>query len=148
MRAIRYSFEEAVVSLWRRRRSSSLSVVTITAAILVLGALLTASWNLDGLLKQWAAAAEMSVYLGDDVTPEARATVEQMLRESDLVTEFESARPSRTRHRRAARAGTDSQTGRGPKAHDDARPHAAGRPGRVGRADSPGRSGLAAALDQ
>lgn len=89
MRAIRYSFEEAVVSLWRRRRSSSLSVVTITAAVLVLGALLTASWNLDGLLKQWAAAAEMSVYLGDDVTPEARATVEQMLRESDLVTEFE-----------------------------------------------------------
>ena len=89
MRAIRYSFEEAVVSLWRRRRSSSLSVATITAAILVLGALLTASWNLDGLLKQWAAAAEMSVYLGDDVTPEARATVEQMLRESDLVTEFE-----------------------------------------------------------
>ena len=89
MRAFRYSFDEAVVSLWRRRRSSVLSIATITAAILVLGALLMGSSNLDGLLAQWAAAAEMSVYLGDDVTPEARATVEQMLRESDLVPEFE-----------------------------------------------------------
>lgn len=44
---------------------------------------------LEGVLSQWAAAAEMSVYLGDDVTPQARATVEQMLRESDLVTEYE-----------------------------------------------------------
>ena len=89
MRAFRYSFDEAVVSLWRRRRSSVLSIATITAAILVLGALLMGSSNLDGLLAQWAAAAEMSVYLGDDVTPEARATVEQMLRESALVPEFE-----------------------------------------------------------
>ncbi len=77
------------MSLWRRRRSSALSVATITAAILVFGILLTASWNLDGLLAEWAASAEMSVYLGDDVTPEARATVEQMLRDSDLVTAFE-----------------------------------------------------------
>jgi cell division transport system permease protein len=77
------------MSLWRRRRSSSLAVATIAAAILVLGTLLMGSWNLEGVLSQWAAAAEMSVYLSDDVTPQARATVEQMLRESDLVTEFE-----------------------------------------------------------
>jgi cell division transport system permease protein len=89
VRAIRYSFEEAVVSLWRRRRSSSVAVATITAAILVLGTLLMGSWSLDGLLSQWAEAAELSVYLADEATPEARATVEQMLRESDLVTEFE-----------------------------------------------------------
>ncbi len=85
MRALRYSFKEAVVSLWRRRRSSALSVATITVESLVLGILLTASWNLDGLLAQWAASAEMSVYLGDDVTPEARAAVEQMLRGVGLV---------------------------------------------------------------
>ena len=43
MRALRYSCEEAVMSLWRRRRSSSLAVATIAAAILVLGTLLMGS---------------------------------------------------------------------------------------------------------
>lgn len=36
MRVLRYSFEEAVRSLWRGRRSNSLSVATIAAALLVL----------------------------------------------------------------------------------------------------------------
>ena len=86
---LRYSFEEAVTSLWRGRRSSSLSVATIAAALVVLGGLLLVSWNVERLLVQWAAAAEMSVYVRDDVTPEAREVVEQMLRESELVTDYE-----------------------------------------------------------
>ena len=47
------------------------------------------SANVERLLARWAAAAEMSVYLHDDVTPEARAAVEQMLRESELVSDHE-----------------------------------------------------------
>ena len=86
---LRYSFEEAIASLWRGRRSSSLSVATIAAALVVLGALLLVSWNVQRLLDQWAEAAEMSVYVRDDVTPEARAAVEQMLRESELVGDHE-----------------------------------------------------------
>ena len=86
---LRYSFEEAVTSLWRGRRSNSLSVATIAAALVVLGALLLVSWNVEQLLVRWTAAAEMSVYVRDDVTPEARAVVEQMLRESELVTDHE-----------------------------------------------------------
>ena len=89
MRALRYSFEEAVASLWRGRRASSLSVATIAAALVVLGVLLLSSWNVERLLAQWAAAAEMSVYVHDGVTPEARAVVEQMLGESALVSEYE-----------------------------------------------------------
>lgn len=89
MRVLRYSFEEAVTSLWRGRRSNSLSVATIAAALVVLGALLLVSWNVEQLLVRWTAAAEMSVYVRDDVTPEARAVVEQMLRESELVTDHE-----------------------------------------------------------
>ena len=50
MRVLRYSFEEAVTSLWRGRRSSSLSVATIAAALVVLGALLLVSWNVEQLL--------------------------------------------------------------------------------------------------
>ena len=89
MRALRYSFEEAVASLWRGRRSSSLSVASIAAALVVLGALLLLSRNVERLLVRWAAAAEMSVYVHDGVTPEARAAVEQTLRESALVSEYE-----------------------------------------------------------
>ena len=89
VRVLRYSFEEAIASLWRGRRSSFLSVATIAAALVVLGALLLVSWNVQRLLDQWAAAAEMSVYVRDDVTPEARAAVEQMLRESELVGDHE-----------------------------------------------------------
>ena len=89
MRVLRYSVEEAVASLWRGRRSSAASVATIAAALVVLGALLLVSSNVERLLARWAAAAEMSVYLHDDVTPEARAAVEQMLRESELVSDHE-----------------------------------------------------------
>ena len=89
VRVLRYSVEEAVASLWRGRRSSSLSVATIAAALVVLGALLLVSSNVERLLARWAAAAEMSVYVRDDVTSEARAAVEQMLRESELVSDHE-----------------------------------------------------------
>ena len=89
VRVLRYSFEEAVASLWRGRRSSVLSVATIAAALVVLGVLLLVSWNVERLLVQWAAAAEMSVYLRDDVAPEAQAAVDQVLRDSGLVSDHE-----------------------------------------------------------
>ena len=85
MRALKFSFEEAVASLWRGRRSGILSVITITAALFLLGALLLVSWNVDRVLARWAASAEMSVYLRDDVSPEHRAVVDQLLADSDLV---------------------------------------------------------------
>ena len=85
MRALKFSFEEAVASLWRGRRSGMLSVITITAALSLLGALLLVTWNVDRVLARWAASAEMSVYLRDDVSPEHRAAVDQLLAESDLV---------------------------------------------------------------
>ena len=91
-----------MTSLWRGRRSSSLSVATIAAALVVLGALLLVSWNVERLLVQWAAAAEMSVFLQDDVTPKARAAIEQTLVESDLVGghEFVSKAQALSRFRR------------------------------------------------
>ena len=85
MRALKYSIEEAVASLWRGRRSGVLSVVTIAAALFVLGVLLVVTWNIQGVLAQWAEAAEMSVYLRDGVSAEGRAAIDQLLAESDLV---------------------------------------------------------------
>ncbi len=85
MRALKYSIEEAVASLWRGRRSSVLSIVTIAAALFVLGLLLVVTWNLQRVLAQWAAAAEMSVYLRDGASAEEEAAIDQLLAESDLV---------------------------------------------------------------
>lgn len=103
MRALLYSCDEAVASLWRGRRSNALSVVTIAVALVVLGTLLLVGWNVERWLARWASVAQMSVYLLDDVTPEARASVEQTLRESPLVAqqEFLSSEEALIRFRRS-----------------------------------------------
>jgi cell division transport system permease protein len=77
MRALRYAIEEAAASLWRGRQSGALSTGTIALALLVLGGFLLVTANLEQLGAQWSNAAEMSVYLKDDVTPAQRTAIEQ-----------------------------------------------------------------------
>lgn len=85
MHWIRYSFREAWRSLWQRRGSAALSVLTIGAAMLVLGAFLLAGVILDRAMAAWSAAAEFSIYLRDDVTLDARAAINRTVTESPLV---------------------------------------------------------------
>ena len=85
MRALRYAFDEAIVSLWRGRRSGVLAVATITVALFVLGAFLMATSNLQRLGDEWGRSAEMSVYLADDASPENRQAVEALLAPGTLV---------------------------------------------------------------
>ena len=79
MRALRYAFDEAIVSLWRGRRSGILSTATIAVALFVLGAFLMATSNLERLSDEWGRSAEMSVYLADDASAENRQAVESLL---------------------------------------------------------------------
>jgi cell division transport system permease protein len=85
MHWMRYSFAEAWRSLWRQRGSVALSVLTIGAAALVLGGFLLATVNLDRAMARWSAAAEFSIYLRDDITPDQRASVNRALADSPLV---------------------------------------------------------------
>ena len=85
MRALRYSLEEAAVSLWRGRRSGLLSTATIALALFVLGAFLVVTANLQHLAEQWSSGAELSVYLADDVTAAQRQAIEAQLAPGDLV---------------------------------------------------------------
>ncbi|HYM22596.1 MAG TPA: ABC transporter permease [Vicinamibacterales bacterium] len=78
-RAVQYSFDEAMRSLWRGRQSGLLSTTTIALALFVLGAFLVVTANLDRLGAEWSAAAEMSVYLTDDATPADRMAVEALV---------------------------------------------------------------------
>jgi cell division transport system permease protein len=85
MHWIRYSFNEAWRSLWRQRNSAVLSVLTIGAAILVLGGFLLAGVNLDRAMARWSAAAEFSIYLRDDITPDQRSAINRALTEHPSV---------------------------------------------------------------
>src|SRR6266566_3152748 len=79
MRALRYAFDEAILSLWRGRQSGALSTLTIALALFVLGAFLIATSNLERLGREWNNSAEMSVYLADTVTPAQRTAIVKTL---------------------------------------------------------------------
>ena len=85
MRALRYAFEEAVTSLWRGRQAGVLSTVTIALALFVLGGFLVVTANLQRLGAEWSSAAELSVYLRDEVTAAERRDIETALAPSDVV---------------------------------------------------------------
>ncbi len=85
MRALRYAFDEAAASLWRGRQSGLLSTATIGLALFVLGGFLLVTSNLERLGQEWSSAAQMSVYLTDDITSDQQAAVEQMLAPGGLV---------------------------------------------------------------
>lgn len=85
MRALRYAFDEAIVSLWRGRQSGLLSTLTIAVALFVLGGFLIVTSNVERLGAEWSSAAEMSVYLRDDITPAQRTAIEAALAPGDVV---------------------------------------------------------------
>jgi cell division transport system permease protein len=85
MRALQYSIEEALKSLRRGKQAGMLSTATIALALFVLGGFLLVTANLDRLGEEWSRAAEMSVYLKDDVTPDQRRAVDTMLASGVIV---------------------------------------------------------------
>ena len=89
MRALRYAFEEALTSLWRGRQAGLLSTLTIALALFVLGGFLDVTSNLERLGAEWSNAAELSVYLKDDITADQRRSVEASLVPSDLIASHE-----------------------------------------------------------
>jgi len=89
MRALRYAFAEAMTSLWRGRQSALLSTATIALALFVLGGFLLVTANLERLGAEWGRAAELSVYLKDDISPEDRRAIEELLAPGDTVASHE-----------------------------------------------------------
>jgi len=89
MRALRYSFAEALVSLKRGRQSGLLSTGTIALALFVLGGFLIVTANLERLGAEWSSTAEMSVYLDDAISDEQRRGIESALGASEIVASRE-----------------------------------------------------------
>lgn len=102
MRALRYAIEEAAASLWRGRQSGALSTGTIALALLVLGGFLLVTANLEQLGAQWSNAAEMSIYLRDDLSPAQRTAIERAIASHRVVAtrEYVSKADALARFRR------------------------------------------------
>ncbi len=83
--AVSYFINEALISLWRRRRSSGVAVLTIAAAMAIPGAFLVLASNVDQLIARWRESAELSVFLQDGATPEQIGAVERQLDASGAV---------------------------------------------------------------
>src|SRR5262249_32164983 len=86
MRALAYFFSEAAESLWRSRHAAILSTLTIAAGLFVLGFFLMINTNLQGVIRGWTEAAELAVYLRDDVKPEQASALNDMIGRSGLTT--------------------------------------------------------------
>ena len=85
LRAIRYSLNEAAASLWRARRSASLAMLTIAAGLFVLGFFLVVNSNLQRVMARWSEAAELSVYLKEDITQEQLDALQAQIDGSGLA---------------------------------------------------------------
>jgi cell division transport system permease protein len=99
--ALRYSLQEAARSLWRGRQSGIVSTATIALALFVLGAFLLVTTNLERLSAEWSSAAELSVYVKDDIAPADRLAIEKLLAPGEVVAsrEFVSKEEALTRFR-------------------------------------------------
>jgi cell division transport system permease protein len=86
MRALDYAVREGWASLLRNRGSGAFAVLAIALAMIVLGALLLTTWNIERLLAQWSSSAEFSVYLRDDASSEQRGAIEALVDQSGVVT--------------------------------------------------------------
>jgi cell division transport system permease protein len=102
MRALDYSLRQAWASLWRSRTASAFAMIAIALAIIVLGALLLITWNVQRLVTEWSSTAEFSVYLQDAATSEQRGAIEAAIDASGatLAREYVSKAQALTRFRR------------------------------------------------
>src|ERR671914_240028 len=89
MRALKYFLNEAIASLLRGWRSAALAMLTISAGLFVLGFFLIVNSNLQQIVTRWTEAAELSVYLRDDATPQQLQMIDELVENSGLAAKRE-----------------------------------------------------------
>jgi len=87
MRALTYFVNEATESLLRSWRAAMLAILTIAAGLFVLGFFLMVNSNLQRVVGRWSEAAEMSVFLKEDVTKEQLQALDAAVAQSGLAVE-------------------------------------------------------------
>ena len=89
MRALQYFLAEAAASLWRGWASAILAVLTIAAGLFVLGFFLIVNANVQRVASRWGEAAELSVFLKDDASPQHVKMVDDLIAGSGLSAQRE-----------------------------------------------------------
>jgi cell division transport system permease protein len=89
LRALRYFFEEALVSLWRSRLVTVVSVGTMAISLFVFGAFLIAASNLSSAVSDWSRKIQVTFYLRDGVQPRDRESLATRLRGDPAVASVE-----------------------------------------------------------
>ncbi len=74
-----YSFDEALASLRRSGKSAVMSMGTIGIAFLALGGFLLVFGNLERVVTRWMDAAEVSVFLRDDIDEASATAIEEAI---------------------------------------------------------------------
>lgn len=87
MRGLKYALTEAAASLIRGWRAATLAIITIAAGLFVLGFFLVVNTNLQRLVTRWNEAAELSVYLHDDVTRDQIQALDRLVAGSGLSSD-------------------------------------------------------------
>jgi cell division transport system permease protein len=85
MRALDYALREGWRGLRRSGSAGLLATAATGLAILVLGALLLLTSNVEQLVAQWSETAEFSVFLRDDATSEQRGAIESVIDRSGIA---------------------------------------------------------------
>ena len=89
MTVVGYAFDEGWTSVRRAGKSAVISIGTIAVAFVTLGGFLLISVNVQRALDRWLEAAELSVYLQDEITDDSRAALEAYLESHPAVLAVE-----------------------------------------------------------
>lgn len=89
---VAYSFDEALASLRKSGKTAAMSMATIAIAFLALGGFLLVFGNLERAVTRWMDAAEVSVFLRDDIDQTSIEAIERAIvsRQETLQTEYVS----------------------------------------------------------
>ena len=89
MTVARYSLDEGWTNVRRAGKSALISIGTIAIAFITLGGFLLISVNVQRALDGWLEAAELSVYLQDEIGDDTRAALESYLKSQPAVLAVE-----------------------------------------------------------
>src|SRR5688500_11114015 len=89
MSSFKYFLNQTSARLLRGWRSAILAVLTIAAGMFELGFFLILNTNVQHLVNRWTQAAELSVYLKDDATPQQLQVIDDLVEKSGLAARRE-----------------------------------------------------------
>jgi len=87
-RYIALCFEEAVRGIWFHRRVVAPALVVMVVSLVVLGAFMLASDNLNEVLSGWRERGQLQIFLEPDTTGAQRQAIEAALGNAAAVEEF------------------------------------------------------------